>query len=97
MKEDVLPIERRCYSRSRISLDCTLTVNGGEPVRGRTCDIAQNGISITTRCKAHQGDEVEIAFDGHGHCKGRVSRVFEGGLAVELPASSLAMLAMAAD
>ncbi|MFQ5564565.1 MAG: PilZ domain-containing protein [Parvularculaceae bacterium] len=97
MSQSALPIERRRNERSNIAINCILAVNDGPFQQGRTHDISPNAVAIIAQTNIHEGDVVDIIFDDYGRHRGRVSRVFEDGFAVELPSSSLATLVLSGD
>ncbi len=86
--------ERRQEKRAVLSMPCAFSVEEGVLHRAETRDLAASGIAIKSSIKPKKGAMIHILFDEYGEHTGKISRVFDGGFAVKLPQSSLAVLAL---
>ncbi len=86
--------ERRTASRINIQMQCAFKLAEGKVYNAVTRDIAASGVAISSNLTPLKGTPIHIVFKGYGDHTGEITRVFEGGFAVSLPQSSLAVLAL---
>lgn len=92
--DPLLKTDRRTANRVNIEMPCAFKLGDGVVYRAVTKDIADSGVAISSTLTPQKGTPVQILFKGYGYHVGHVSRAFEGGFAISLPQSSLAVLAL---
>ena len=86
--------DRRREPRTEITINCTYVTRGGDIVGAHTRDLSPSGVAVNADRRPAKGSSVHLHFDGFGVHAGTVTRLFDGGFAVSLPTSSLAVLAL---
>jgi len=89
--------ERRLDNRVTMNIPCTFVLGNGDIVGAATRDISASGVAISTQVKPPRGTQIHLHFEGCGVHAGEISRLFEGGFAVHMTGSSLAVLALTQD
>jgi c-di-GMP-binding flagellar brake protein YcgR len=54
-------VERRAFPRASVTLDCEISLFGGEPVRGRIVNVGGGGIAAVVPLQVRPGDSVLLS------------------------------------
>ena len=76
--------DRRFFPRFRVALRGICSVNRGPDIHCTSFDLSIANIGLLTIAKPNVGDTIIASFREFGMAKGRVGRLFEGGVVVSL-------------
>ena len=84
-------IERRRHRRINVRLQARYMLPDQREFACLVVDVAERGVALTGTPEGKIGEKVIVYIDRLGRIEGSIARVFEGGFAVEVAGSALAL------